>query len=228
MENDLISNEGSWILNFTRNLNEQEMLEVENLLQVIGDPSRLSNEDSRPWRYGEGFSVANAYVALETGSLLSFPANQLWNSNVPLKVSFLVWTLCFSGAPTFDYLHNAGLIQDPKCVLCDECLETNEHFFLHCNLVFKIWSYFLKRFEINWVLSRNVKTNLWEWGDKCQRRSRNKKKKIWSILPFSIWWCIWTERNARVHNNLLKDLDQLITDVKCLMFNWGLKSQLFP
>ncbi|XP_026410855.1 uncharacterized protein LOC113306088 [Papaver somniferum] len=44
---ELISSEGAWILNFSRNLNDQEMLEVANLLQIIGDPSRLVNEDSR-------------------------------------------------------------------------------------------------------------------------------------------------------------------------------------
>lgn len=118
-------------------------------------------------------------------------------------------------------------MQDPTCVFCEECMETNEHLFLHCKMVFNIWSYFLKGFGINWVLARNVKTNLWEWGDKCRRSSRKRKKTIWNILPFAIWWCVWNERNARIHNNVKKDLDQLITDVKCLMFTWGLKSQLF-
>ncbi|XP_026410060.1 uncharacterized protein LOC113305186 [Papaver somniferum] len=158
-------------------------------------------------------SVANSYTALETGGLLTFPDKQLWNSNVPLKVSYLVWTLYFSGAPTFDYLYNAVLVQDPTCVFCEACQETNEHLFLHCKFVFDICAYFLKSFTINWVLARNVKSNLWEWGDRCQRRSRSRKKKIWSILPFVVWWCVWNERNARVHNNVKKDLDQLIKEI---------------
>ncbi|XP_026410707.1 uncharacterized protein LOC113305930 [Papaver somniferum] len=38
---DLISSEGAWDLNFARSLNENEMLEVVNLLAVIGDPCNL-------------------------------------------------------------------------------------------------------------------------------------------------------------------------------------------
>ncbi|XP_026428621.1 uncharacterized protein LOC113324513 [Papaver somniferum] len=83
LASELISSEGAWILNFPRNLNDQEMLELENLLQIIGNPSRLVNEDSRQWRYGEDFSVANAYAALETGGLLTFPDKHLYNSKVP-------------------------------------------------------------------------------------------------------------------------------------------------
>lgn len=61
----------------SRHLNGQEMLEVANLLQITGDPAVLNVEDTRKWRYGEHFSVANAYAALETGGLLAFPDKQL-------------------------------------------------------------------------------------------------------------------------------------------------------
>lgn len=159
--------------------------------------------------------------------MLTFPDKQLWNSKVSLKVSFLVWTLCYSGAPTLDKLYAAGMVQDSNCLFCDQMVETNENLFIHCSYVFEVWSYFLNSFSIKWVLSDNVKSNLWEWGDKKVKKSKNMIRKIWSLLPFTIWWCIWKERNAGLYNNLVKDVNQVIADIKCLLFNWGLASDMF-
>ncbi|XP_026384868.1 uncharacterized protein LOC113280463 [Papaver somniferum] len=137
MVSDMISPEGAWNLHFSRNLNDQELLEVSNLLQIIGEPNVSGNEDSRKWRYGDNFSVTSAYSALDTEGSLIFPDKQLWNSKVPLKVSFLVWTLCYSGAPTLDKPYAADLIQDRNYLLCNQMVETNEHLFIHCSFVFE-------------------------------------------------------------------------------------------
>ncbi|XP_026420263.1 uncharacterized protein LOC113316261 [Papaver somniferum] len=138
MISEMISPEGAWNLHFSRHLNEREVLEVVNLLQLISEPSVSGNEDSRKWRYGDNFSVASAYSALETKDLLTFPDKHLWNSKVPLKVSFLVWTLCYSGAPTLDKLYAAGMVQDSNCLFCDQMVETNEHLLIHCSYVFEV------------------------------------------------------------------------------------------
>lgn len=58
-------------MQFSRPPNVKEILEVINLLQVIGDPSAFSSDLDRDdifWDYnnGKGFTVDNAYVVLET------------------------------------------------------------------------------------------------------------------------------------------------------------------
>ncbi|XP_026383594.1 uncharacterized protein LOC113279100 [Papaver somniferum] len=228
---EMISSEGAWDFNFLRSLNMQEMLEIVNLLQVIGEPAVLLNnldgaEDNRHWTFGrgEGFSVANAYSAMDLGGFLSFPYKQLWNPKIPLTVAFLVWTLCYNRAATLDKLHSAGLVQDSTCLFCGLHVETNSDLFLHCQTKNGIWDYFLKSFGVSWVHSLDVKRTIWEWG---KRKSKKMVKKLWSYLPFAIWWCLRNERNNRLYKNLARNTKQLITEVKCLLLNWTINTDIF-
>lgn len=119
---------------------------------------------------GKGFSVATAYSALETDGFLSFPDKQLWNPKVPLKVCFLVWTLCYNGAPTLDYLYNTGMVQNADCLLCNQQTESNAHLFIHCRVTSEVWSYFLNSFGFTWVFGSDVNRTLWEWNNKKSKK----------------------------------------------------------
>ncbi|XP_026383814.1 uncharacterized protein LOC113279336 [Papaver somniferum] len=211
-------------IHFWEDVWDNEILDVANLLQVIGEPPQNAGEDVRVWRYGDTFSVANPYTTLEEGGLLRFPDKQLWNSTVPLKVSFLVWNLCYKGAPTLDMLFRAGLVKDTNCLFCNHFAETNDHLFLHCTSVASIWSYFLHSFCVGWALAGDVRMNLWEWGAK---KNSSRLKEIWSLLSFAIWWTIWKERNNRLYNNHSRNINQLIIAVKCLLYSWAVKSDIF-
>ncbi|XP_026451945.1 uncharacterized protein LOC113352327 [Papaver somniferum] len=157
---DMITADGAWDFHFRRDLNAREILEVANLLQLIGEPPVNVNDDVRSWRYGDTFTIANAYSTLEDGGLLRFPNKQLWNSKVPLKMSFFAWTLCYKREPTLDSLFRAGLVQDENCLMCHQFAETNDHLFFHCKTAHAIWSYFFTSFGVYWVLASDVKMNL--------------------------------------------------------------------
>ncbi|XP_026460734.1 uncharacterized protein LOC113361851 [Papaver somniferum] len=147
---DCISSSMAWDFDFSRNLKENELGDVISLLQLVGDPSVVmgsaDEDDQRKWELGDDFSVANCYDSLDVDGFLSFPHKQLWNPKIPLKVSFLVWTLCFNGAPTNDYLARTDRANTGNCILCNAELETNEHLFLHCKETSKLWSYFFDSF----------------------------------------------------------------------------------
>lgn len=65
----MISPQDAWDLKFSRSMNENEILEVVQLLHLIGDPGTSSvisaAENVRHWRCGngKGFSVASVYSA---------------------------------------------------------------------------------------------------------------------------------------------------------------------
>ncbi|XP_026445035.1 uncharacterized protein LOC113345474 [Papaver somniferum] len=138
----MINEYGAWDLDFRRNLKEEEVGEVALLLQVIGKPLLSADNDQWQWKHKD-FSVANCYSTLDLDGYFSFSYKQIWNARVPLKVSFLVWTLCHKGAPTLDYLYRAGKVQNPDCLFCATAVETSDHLFLHCREAAKLWSYFL-------------------------------------------------------------------------------------
>ncbi|XP_026383736.1 uncharacterized protein LOC113279249 [Papaver somniferum] len=181
-------------------------------------------EDDRKYKFAPDFTVASCYSSLEVDGFLAFPHKQIWNPKIPLKVSFLAWTLFHDGAPSLEFLQRVGKVNSSTCLLCNTEQETQSHLFLHCSETRKVWHYFLDSFGVKWVFSENVKSNLWEWKAK---KNRSMIKKIWSILPFAIWWTIWRERNYRVFNNKRRYLGQLIVTVKYTQFNWSLHTKIF-
>lgn len=141
-----------------------------------------------------------------------------------MKVSFLVWTLCYGGAPTLDFLHRTGRTNNSICLFCNVAQETNNHLFMQCTETLKLWNYFINNFGIGWVFSESVKATLWEWPAK---RGSAMHKKLWGILPFAIWWNIWTERNNRLYGNKRRGVNQLIVAVKCTIYNWCRSTTIF-
>ncbi|XP_026437824.1 uncharacterized protein LOC113336045 [Papaver somniferum] len=219
----MINEYGAWDLDFRRNVKEEEVGEVTLLLQVTGEPLLSSDNDQWQWKH-KIFYVANCYSTLDLDGYLSFPHKQIWNARVPLKVSFLVWTLCHKGAPTLDYLYRAGKVQNPECLFCAAAVETGDHLFLHFKETAKLWSYFLDSFGLSWTFSQDVKSTIWEWKNK---KGRKMIKKIWGLLPFAIWWTIWNERNNKLYSVKKRHLNQLIVVVKCTLYNWALQTKLF-
>ncbi|XP_026439685.1 uncharacterized protein LOC113338488 [Papaver somniferum] len=161
----MVSSDNAWNFNFARTLNEMELGDITEMLQGLGEVSNLFDsalEDTRLWRFGDDFTVENCYASLDIGGLLAFPHKQVWNPKVPLKVSFLIWSICHDGAPTLDMLLRAGLVQNDICLLCDTEQETQSHLFLHCYETRKLWHYFLDSFKLLWVFSDSVKRNVRE------------------------------------------------------------------
>ncbi|XP_026436622.1 uncharacterized protein LOC113334624 [Papaver somniferum] len=195
---------------YKRDLKEVEVGEVAHLIHLLDGFAQIIHlcmaVDTRKWDFGDEFSVSNCYSSLDVDGFLHFPHKQIWNPKIPLKVSFLVWTLCHDGAPTLETLLRDGSVNDRQCTLCSEVEETQNHLFLHCPETRKLWNYFLDSFGVNWVFSETVKTNIWE---RRNTKSNAMVKKLLALLPFAIWWNIWKERNSSLYNNKKRSLDQL-------------------
>lgn len=90
--NDMIvftNNISAWDLNFSRNLKEDELGLVAELLQLIHNPMPLNmGEDYLSWNTGNSFTVKSCHNAIEFEGLLRFPYKNVWNHRVPQKVTF--------------------------------------------------------------------------------------------------------------------------------------------
>ncbi|XP_026459742.1 uncharacterized protein LOC113360448 [Papaver somniferum] len=180
---DMISTNGVWNFSFKRNLNEQKAGEIANLLHLLEDFTIAvhtnEEEDDRKWNFATEFSVDSCYTSLEIDGFLVFPHKQIWNPKIPLKVSFLVWCLCHNGAPTLEFLHQAGKVNSPTCHLCNEETENQE------TIKSKLWEWSVKK-------NRNMIKRIWGilpfaiwwtiWRERNNRVFNNKKRSIEQLI----------------------------------------------
>lgn len=213
----------AWNFNFSRTLNDNEVILVTELLQLISNPVLTnSGEDSLTWRHGNTFSIKSCYNAIEEEGFIRFPHMNIWNPRIPQKVSFCTWCLCYNSAPTLDTLRNRIVING--CILCWKAAESNTHLFLHYEETMKLWHFFFNSFNLVWVFREDVKANIWEWSSK---KGNSLKQRLWGLIPSAIWWTVWNERNNRIFMGKFKNSDQILQEVKILLYHWSIGTNTF-
>ncbi|KAF3617935.1 hypothetical protein FXO38_33691 [Capsicum annuum] len=94
---------------------------------------------------------------------------------------------------TQENLMKRGITICPRCFLCGENEETVNHLFLHCKITGLLWRVFLNLRGVSWCMPGKITEALLSWDlVGMQAKSRSK----WRIVPASIWWSIWKERNS--------------------------------
>ncbi|MCI36975.1 kinesin-like protein, partial [Trifolium medium] len=91
-----------------------------------------------------GYTVRSAYQLLtaQDAVLMDDAASLIWHSQVPLKVSILVWRLLRDRLPTKANLSSRGILAaaDLHCVSGCGAVESAHHLFLSCSTFGALWS----------------------------------------------------------------------------------------
>ena len=86
------------------------------------------------------FSVKSLYKDLDQERREEFPANIIWNSLVPPRVSFFAWEATWKKSVTLDRLQKRGFSLANRCYLCLVEEESIDQILLHCGLARSLWS----------------------------------------------------------------------------------------
>ena len=98
-----------------------------------------------------------------------------------------------------------------------ETLETINHLLLHCKYIQQLWRIFLSLKSISWTMPRRVTEALYSW----EEASVLAKDRIrWRIIPVSIWWAIWKERNSRCFEGKEKSVQEVKLNCILLLSFW--------
>ena len=202
---DILSNSNHdplWNLLFSRDLYDWEALLVTTLLDSFNDIflSR-SSVDKRVWTLESFGMFSSKSFSNPLSSPLnpdsSFPHWMIWKPDASPRVKAFSWTAVLGQINTIDMLQKRSFMHlSPHwCFHCHEDGESVHHIFLHCSLTTKIWSYFLSRMGLKWVMPKKV-THLfssWHWYSVS-----TKSKMFGECLLHTIVWSILKERNNRI------------------------------
>ena len=122
------------------------------------------------------FSVKSLYYSLADRRVELFPHDIVWNSWVPLRISFFAWEATWAKILTLDQLKRRVWRIPNRCYLYKEEEETSDHIFIHCSKACLLWQLIFAHFGIQWVLSCSVREVLLSWHESFVGK---KMKKTW-------------------------------------------------
>uniref|UniRef100_A0A2N9HC79 Reverse transcriptase domain-containing protein n=1 Tax=Fagus sylvatica TaxID=28930 RepID=A0A2N9HC79_FAGSY len=187
----------SWVLNFTRHVQDWELEAVSSFLELLYSSSAQGHgEDRMCWRGSskEDYQVKNYYKHLLPSAGVLVPWKSIWKTNAPPRVAFFVWVAAMGRILTIDNLRRRHVIVLDWCCMCKESGESLSHLLLHCSAAREIWSFIFSIFSIQWIMPGGVIDLLSCWGDSCHS---SRIRKVWNMVPPCVFWCIWWERNSR-------------------------------
>ncbi|OVA03404.1 Reverse transcriptase zinc-binding domain [Macleaya cordata] len=194
------------------------MRRLEGLLKdfsVLPDRS-----DSRTWVPDPkcGFSVRSYYRSLQANTQEEFPADSVWRSIPPSKVTFTMWAACLLKLPTIDSLKRRGRVLANRCEMCGVTEETCNHLFLHCKVASELWAFVAYSFNISWCIPQSVEQLLFMWP---KVKLPAKGRKLWLTIPHAVIWTIWKTRNDVIFKGEIRQFDKIILFFKGLIFHWS-------
>jgi len=211
-----------WNFQFRRHLNDWEVMRVAEFLNIVGNFNGLQAEEDALWWKGSNkgiFKVGAAYRLMEQPSqqIPIWPWRQIWKGRIPYKVSCFIWLLAKEAALTQDNVMKRGITLCSRCFLCGETSETVNHLFLHCKFTQQLWRVFLSLKGISWAMPRRITEALKSWeeaGVLAKDRTR------WRIIPASIWWATWKERNSRCFESVENSMQKVKLNCILLLCFW--------
>ena len=112
----------SWNPRFVRQLNDWELEEVDIFFERLYDHSiSMDIEDSVEWvDTKSGIFFVRSFDSLAGTGVDHFPHSVVWNSWVPVRVSFFAWEATWVKILTLDQLKKRGWKMPNRCYMCKE------------------------------------------------------------------------------------------------------------
>lgn len=142
------------------------------------------------------FTLKTVYNALRpTQPQLPF-MKYVWNSRIPLKLSFFVWRVLNGLLPYADVLVTFGFHLPSKCPWCDSA-DTLDHGLVSCVFAQHLWCWASAIAAVEVPVIGDVHSLLhffWEHKDP------HFESDFLHVLPLFVLWTLWTQRNQVLYD----------------------------
>ena len=198
---------GSWNLPPARTDAQLQLYAFLTTIQL-----QANQEDYYEWEVN-----GKTYTKFQTGIIYDYLVEQrpnvswytsVWFSRAIPRHSFHIWLVIQNRLPTRDRLINWGLQVHPNCLLCNRNQETRNHLFFSCDFSYDLWVIVARRLDL--LPNRDWEVTL----DQMNSLPQPLTQRLLSLLAWhsTVYW-LWNERNARLHNNSFRSVDQIFRQI---------------
>ncbi|KHN37448.1 hypothetical protein glysoja_049147, partial [Glycine soja] len=98
-------------------------------------------------------------------------------------------------------------------------IESAQHLFISCNLVYQIWleCYMWKSEDLHLVMPNSLDAHFWQ--NKGLSNSRGECA-IWLVIWSAVIFCVWKLRNDAIFRQESVDKKKLVEDIKFVSWSW--------
>lgn len=164
----------------------------------------INNKDYKLiWKLKNGAflpkSLYNHMAGHSRHSHLGFLANLILKSKASPRISFFDWQAAKELMLTIDNPTKRRIIMVNRYYLCKSNLESTNHLLLWCPVSHSLLSQVFSIMGVHWAIAGMNKGKLLAWEGFCRKDSSHR------LIPLTIFWIIWKERNPRAFEG--KELD---------------------
>jgi hypothetical protein len=225
----LIDGRWQWDFVWRRNRFYWEEEQFREFTEIIAPFVPTDNSDRWLWLGDgiQGFTVKSAFLLLEgtaTNRRILIPDEvfvykKLWKCAAPSKVRAFAWQLLQDRIQTKENLYKRRMLQldQQTCVMCNRCIESASHLFLHCDYAAKVWYALTKWLGIYLIVPPNISMSFAMWAT-CV--SNKKGKAVMCMIWNAFIWILWKVRNDYVFKNKVTNIEEMVDRVKLVSWQW--------
>ncbi|KAJ9536162.1 hypothetical protein OSB04_un000663 [Centaurea solstitialis] len=174
-----------------------------------------------------GFLVKSLRKCIDDRTLEEAEKTTMWSKVVPGKINLFIWRLRIDRLPTRVNLAKRGIeIQSTACPLCNRSDEHLEHVFLNCSTAKEIMAHLVSWWpKLDSIGNHNSIDELLSGGDRSNW-SKFESVKYDSVVR-AFLWVLWSFRNDRCFNGVIKNIPTLALEHKDETFITGFSDLWF-
>ncbi|KAF4375525.1 hypothetical protein F8388_024184 [Cannabis sativa] len=130
----------------------------------------------------------------------------IWSKELHPRASLFLWRMCSGALPTRDKI---GSMENVKCVICEDSIESPIHVFFECHLAKTLWFGAPLPVRIDLIQGEDVKTRIMNL---CSNFGRDDRLRI-LLCGYVVWDTIWHYRNSILHGGKNRDVPGLMAEI---------------
>lgn len=146
---------------------------------------------------------------------------------MPPCIQVFLWIASLSMMNAMGVLQRSCLyvvISPHICILCMKNVELGDHITIHCDFSIFIWTYFMSKISVFWVMLCHVVDFVCHWNG---RFLDPRDKVFWMGILHGVCWGIWKERNKRIFEGVRKSPLEVAESILIEVTSWVTASKDF-
>ncbi|XVE88638.1 hypothetical protein DITRI_Ditri19aG0085600 [Diplodiscus trichospermus] len=210
-----VNNEWRWEIALRRGLFGWETQQWNDFYRLIREYEVCANlDDKLIWKGSPSGSYSVKQFCKD-----HLNERNIWIGFAPPKVEVLCWQLMRGRVAVRSNIAKRGLMQwsEALCLFCRLEVESPEHLFISCVVVWRIWSHWIELWGLSWVIPKDFRRLFLGWFDALPKTVYDQ---LWKMVFFAIVWTIWLTKNDVVFNDKGVSVEQVIDSSKLKLVHW--------
>jgi hypothetical protein len=225
-----------WARDIQGNLGIHEIGQYLRIWQAIEGTALSAIPDSLIWRWTTdgNYTARSAYLASFQGSWHCPIWKHIWKTWAPPRVKFFHWLASQDRCWTAQRLQRHGLQHHPRCLLCDQEIESMHHLLVACPFSRQIWHDALAALRLTCRIPEPDDASLFSWLSQAKHATPRSMRKGLGTMALLLPWMIWKHRNGCVFDRNRPSISSLMNAIKEEASLWaragalGLRDMLPP